>query len=73
MPKQYYLPASETGRRTLVNTLADNLPGAYATKYAISADDLTALGYFRLWYNWCGDALDYTRQRDVTSHFRARG
>ena len=39
------------------------MPGAYATKYAIPTDDLTALGNFRLWYNWCGDALDYTRQR----------
>ena len=63
MPKKYYLPRSEADRRTLVNTLADNLSGAYATKYGISSDDLTALGNFRLWYNWCGDALDYTRQR----------
>ena len=63
MAKQYYLPNSEAGRRTLVNTLADNLPGAYATKYGIPAEDLTALATFRLWYNWCGDALDYTRQR----------
>ncbi len=63
MPKQYYLPRSESDRRTLVNALADNLPGAYAAKYAIAAADLTALDNFRLWYNWCGDALDYTRQR----------
>ena len=63
MAKQYYLPTSEDGRRTLVHTLDDNLAGAYATKYNIPAGDLTDLHNFRLWNDWCADALEYTRQR----------
>ena len=63
MPKQYYLPTSESARLTLVNTLADNLPGPYATKYNIPSGDLTKLENFRRWYQWCADVLGYTRQR----------
>ena len=43
MAKQNWFPKQESARRTLLNNLADKLPGAYATKYGITADELTTL------------------------------
>lgn len=63
MPKQSYLPAKEADRRTLLNNVADKLPGAYATKYGITSGELTTLENFRLWYNWTFTVLDYVRQK----------
>jgi len=61
MAKQNWFPKKESARRTLLNTLADKLPGAYATKYGITADELTTLGNFRLWFNWTLDTLEAIR------------
>ena len=43
MAKQNWLSKKESARRTLLNNLADKLPGTYATKYGITADELTGL------------------------------
>lgn len=63
MAKQNWFPKKESDRRTLLNNLADKLPGAYATKYGLTADELTTLGNFRLWYNWILDTLEAIRQK----------
>ncbi len=63
MAKKTYLPRTEAGRRQFLNNAADKLPGAYATKYGITADELSALGNFRLWFNWALDALAHIRER----------
>ena len=43
----------------MLNNLADKLPDACAAKYGITPAELTALGNFRLWFNWLLDALAY--------------
>ena len=63
MAKQPWLPRKESDRRTVLNHLADQLPGAYATKYGLTAGELTTLDDFRLWFNWTFTALDTTRQK----------
>ena len=63
MAKQSWFPKKESDRRTLLNNLADKLPGAYATKYGITAGELTTLGDFRLWFNWILDTLEAIRQK----------
>jgi hypothetical protein len=63
MPKQNWFPKKESDRRTLLNNLADKLPGTYATKYGLTADELTTLGNFRLWFNWTLDTLEAIRQK----------
>ena len=54
MAKQNWFPKKESARRTLLNNLADKLPGAYANKYGITAGELITLGDFRLWFSWTG-------------------
>ncbi len=63
MAKQFWFPRKEADRRTLLNNLADKLPGAYATKYAITSGELTTLENFRLWNNWAFDCLENIRQK----------
>ncbi len=63
MAKQNWFPKKESDRRTLLNNLADKLPGAYATKYGITTDELAMLNNFRLWFNWTLDVLEYIRQK----------
>lgn len=63
MAKQNWFPKKESDRRTLLNNLADKLPGAYATKYGITTDELTTLGNFRLWFIWILDVLEAIRQK----------
>lgn len=41
MAKQNWFPKKESDRRALLNNLADKLPGAYATKYGLTAEELT--------------------------------
>jgi hypothetical protein len=62
MAKQTWLPRKEADRRTVLNHLSDQLPGTYATKYGITAGELTTLDDFRLWFNWTFTALETTRQ-----------
>lgn len=63
MAKQPWFPRKESDRRTLLNNLADKLPGSYATKYAITSGELTTLENFRLWNNWAFDCLENIRQK----------
>ena len=63
MAKQFWFPRKESDRRTLLNNLADKLPGAYATKYGLSTGELDTLETFRKWFNWTLDALEYIRQK----------
>jgi len=63
MAKQFWFPRKESDRRTLLNNLADKLPGDYATKYGITAAELDTLETFRKWFNWTLDALEYIRQK----------
>ena len=63
MAKQFWFPRKESDRRALLNNLADKLPGAYATKYGLTAGELTSVGDFRLWFNWTLDCLEHIRQR----------
>ena len=62
MAKQTWLPRTQPDRRTVLNHLADQLPGTYATKYGLTAGELTTLDDFRLWFNWTYTALDTARQ-----------
>ena len=61
MAKQTWLPRTQPDRRTVLNHLADQLPGTYATKYGITSGELLTLEDFRLWFNWTFTALDTTR------------
>ena len=61
MAKQTWLPRKEADRRTILNHLADQLPGTLATKYGITAAELLTLEDFRLWYNWTFTALETSR------------
>jgi hypothetical protein len=63
MAKQNWFPKKESARRTLLNNLADKLPGAYANKYGITAGELITLGDFRLWFSWILDTLEAVRQK----------
>ena len=63
MAKQNWFPKKESDRRALLNNLADKLPGAYATKYGLTAEELTTLSNFRLWFNWTLDTLESIRQK----------
>ena len=63
MAKQTWLSRKEADRRTILNHLADQLPGALATKYGITAAELLTLEDFRLWYNWTFTALETSRQK----------
>ena len=63
MAKQPWLPRKESDRRTVLNHLADALPGALAAKYGLTLDELIALEDFRLWFNWTYTVLDLIRQR----------
>ena len=61
--KKPFLPRHVADRHQWINHFADRLPGAYATKYGISAGELTRVEHFRLWNNWTFTVLDYIRQK----------
>ena len=61
--KKAYLPRNEADRHLWLNHFADRLPGAYATKYGITAAELLHVERFRLWNNWIFTVLDEIRQK----------
>ena len=63
MAKKHYLPRTTPLRQQFLANFADKLPGAYATKYNITAAEVTAVQNFRLWYDWCANSLGHIRDR----------
>lgn len=61
MAHQPYLPKDENGINDLLVALDTNLPGALATKYEVTAEQLFRLHQGRLVYGWFLDSLEGAR------------
>lgn len=61
MKHQSYLPDDEAGVLAVLVALDTNLPGALATKYEVTAEQLFRLKQGRLVYGWFIDALESGR------------
>ena len=59
MPNKTYMPTTTAGIGTMLTASASNIPGALATKYSVTADQINSVTQAQLVWTW----FDVARSR----------